>query len=79
MAAIDAKIVEVAATLDQKLREANAEPEETESPEAARDADVLHPSTTEKLLGRSTTYVRARTENVGAPTHAALGTNRWHL
>ena len=40
MAAIDAKIVEVAATLDQKLREANAEPEETELPESARDAEA---------------------------------------
>ena len=79
MAAIDAEIAEVATTLNKEPRETNTEPKETESPEAARDADVLHPSTTEKLLGRSTTYVRARTENVGAPTHAALGTNRWHL
>ena len=37
MADINAAIAQVAVTLDQYLREANAEPEETELPEAARD------------------------------------------
>ena len=38
MAAIDATIADVAATLDQELREANTEPKETELPESSRDA-----------------------------------------
>ena len=38
MAAIDAVIAEVATTLDQDLMRANAEPEETELPDAYRDA-----------------------------------------
>ena len=38
MAAIDAAITEVAATLYQELMEANTEPKETELPESSRDA-----------------------------------------
>ena len=52
MAAIDAAITEVAATLNQELREANTEPEETELPEVARDAEVLHPSTNNETTGQ---------------------------
>ena len=52
MAAIDAAISEVAATLDQELMKTNAEPEETESTEASRDAEVLHPRTTTKTTRR---------------------------
>ena len=46
MDAIDDAIAEVAATLDQELRETNTEPEETKSPEETKDAEVSHPNAT---------------------------------
>ena len=48
----DAAIAEVSASLYQKLSEANMEPEETELPKAARDAEVSHPSTMTKTTRR---------------------------
>ena len=40
------------ATLDQELRESKAEPEETELPETARDAEMLHPNMTTETTRR---------------------------
>ena len=40
MTAIDSAIEEVSATLYQELRDPNTEPEETELPESARDAEA---------------------------------------
>ena len=52
MAAIDATIADVADTLDQELRETNAEPEETKLPESAKDAEVSHPNMTTETTRR---------------------------
>ena len=52
MAVIDATIEELAATLDQELREANAKPEETELPEADMDVELSHPITNNKSTRR---------------------------
>ena len=52
MAAIDAAIMEVVATLNQELRETNVEPEETYFPEADKDEEVSHPNTTIKTTRR---------------------------
>ena len=65
MAAIDAAIAEVSATLNQDPREANTEPEENELPEAARDAEVLHPSTTTKTTSRVYNLRKVKNGNCG--------------
>ena len=59
MAAIDAAITEVAATLDQELRKIKAEPEDT------KDAEVSHPNTTTKTIRRVYNLHKGKNGNRG--------------
>ena len=70
MAAIDAAITEVAATLNQELRE---KMRSTNKPRMRRCCTQIR---LPKQPDGSTTYARAITEILGVNTHIALGTTR---
>ena len=72
MAAIYYAIAKVEATLDQWLREANAEPEET------KDEEVSHPITTTKTNRRVYNICKGKMGIARGTTNIALGITLWH-
>ena len=65
MFVINTKIAELASTLDQDLRETNADPEETKYHEETQDGEVFHPKTTIKTTRRVYNLHKGKNVNRG--------------
>ena len=65
MVAIDAAIAEREATLDQEIREINAEPEEIKYSEETKDVELSHLNTTTKSTRRVYNLLKVKNGNRG--------------